>query len=94
MDISEREGRGTILSYSKTIDHARTILRHLGAIMGFAPTPAELARRGILLHNAQLKHDSRISNIHDIIAGQARLVLTTDTLAIGFDADTVSDIVD
>ncbi len=94
MVLNQAEGRGTILAYTKTIEHSHLIVRHIAAVRGFKLTAEALEANGILVHNAQLKDQVRIENVLELTQGRYRLAITTDTLAIGFDAPVVCDSVD
>lgn len=84
----------TVLACVSTIEHARAIARQLCPMLGVPPTLRGLSSAGVMLHNAQLPNAERVANVDAIRNRQVRLVISTDTLSVGFDAKNISDVCD
>lgn len=92
--LGQQQPNATLMVSVKTIEHGECLLRHFSAISEQKYDLTLLRQQGILLHNAQLKHGTRLENVEQLKAGTIRCVITTDTLSTGFDCKFISDMLD
>ena len=94
IDLNEREGRGVILAFAKTIGHARNVAIELCKLRNIPYSEEDMYLDKIAVFNSQIANTDKTRLLGEMTAKNIRIMFSTDTLARGIDIPGIHDTVD